>query len=159
MESSTASRDTGRAMSQENVEKIRAMIQPFDDVDVTGIDWESEEIREILRRDYSPDVELRTLESGIGSGPSSLYQGWDGLTRYLEEWFEPFSEYRMKVLDYIEAGERVLVPIKASGVGSASGLQVELDLVLSYELEDGLVTRLHQYDTVEQALEAAGLSE
>ena len=128
-------------------------------MDVTGIDWESEAIREILERDYSPDIELRTLESGIGSGLSSFYEGWDGLTRYLKEWFEPFSEYRMKWLDYIEAGERVLVPMKASGVGSASRLPVEMELVLSYELQDGRITRLDQYDTVEQALEAAGLSE
>jgi hypothetical protein len=146
-------------MSQENVEKIKAMLGPFDDVDIAGIDWEAEAIREILERDYSPDIELRTLESAIGIGPSSFYQGWDGLTRYFKEWFEPFSEYRMKWLDYIEAGQRVLVPMEASGVGSVSGLGVEMELVLSYELQDGLITRLDQYDTLEQALEAAGLSE
>ena len=146
-------------MSEENVEKIKALLEPFDDAEITGIDWDGEVIREILERDYSPDIELRTLESGIGSGPSSFYKGWDGLIRYFREWFEPFSEYRMKWLDYVEAGERVLVPMKASGVGSASGLRVEMELVLSFELQDSLITRLDQYDTLEQALEAAGLSE
>jgi hypothetical protein len=146
-------------MSEENVERIKAMLAPFGDVDVAGIDWEAEAIREILERDYSPDIELRTLESAVGSGPSGSYQGWDGLTRYFEEWFEPFSEYRMKWLDYIEAGRRVLVPMKASAVGSASGLQVEMELVLAYELQDGLITRLDQYDTLEQALESAGQAE
>ena len=85
---------------------------------------------------YSPVIELRTLESGIGIGPSSFYTGWDSLIRYFREWFKPFSEYRMKWLDYVEAGERILVPMKASGVGSASGLRVEMDLVLSFELQD-----------------------
>src|SRR6266446_2840843 len=113
-------------MSKENVEKVKAMLRRFDDVDVAGIDWDAEALREILERDYSPDIELRTLESGIGSGPSSFYQGWDGLTRYFKEWFEPFSEYRMKWLDYIEAGECVLVPMEASAVGSGSGLRVEM---------------------------------
>ena len=146
-------------MSEENVEKIRAMLAPFDGVEISTIDWESEAIREILERDYSPDIELRTLESGIGSGPSSFYKGWDGLIRYFKEWFEPFSEYRMWWLDYVEAGERVLVPMKASGVGSGSGLRVEMELVLSYELQNRMITRLDQYDTLDQALEAAGLSE
>jgi hypothetical protein len=146
-------------MSEENVEKIKTMLGPFADVDVAGIDWEAAAIREVLQRDYSPEVELRTLESAIGIGPSGFYQGWDGLTRYLKEWYEPFSEYRMKWLDYIEAGQRVLVPMEASAVGSASGLRVGMELVLSYELQDGLITRLDQYDTLEQALEAAGLSE
>jgi ketosteroid isomerase-like protein len=146
-------------MSRENVEKIKAMLEPFDDVELTGIDWESEAIREILERDYSPDIELRTLESAIGSGPSSFYKGWDGLIQYFKEWFEPFGEYRMRWLDYVEAGERVLVPMKASGVGRASGLRVEMELVLSYELQDGMITRLDQYDTLDQAFEAAGPSE
>ena len=146
-------------MSQENVEKIKAMLEPFDGAEITAIDWESEAVREILERDYSPDIELRTLESAIGSGPSSFYKGWDGLIRYFKEWFEPFGEYRMRWLDYVEAGERVLVPMKASGVGSGSGLRVEIELVLSYELQDGMITRLDQYDTLEQAFEAAGLSE
>ena len=146
-------------MSEENVERVKAMLGPFDDVDISRIDWGSEAIREILERDYSPDIELRTLESAIGSGPSSDYQGWDGLIQYFKEWFEPFGEYRMRWLDYVEAGERVLVPMKASGVGSGSGLRVEMELVLSYELKDGMVTRLDQYDTLEQALEAAGQSQ
>jgi SnoaL-like domain len=146
-------------MSEENVEKIKAILGPFGDVDVAGVDWEAEAIREGLERDYAPDVELRTLESAIGIGPSGFYQGWDGVTRYFKEWFEPFSEYRMKWLDYIEAGQRVVVPMEASAVGGVSGLRVEMELVLSYELEDGLITRIDQYDTLEQALEAAGLRE
>jgi hypothetical protein len=64
-------------MSHENVEKIKAMLEPFGDVEITGIDWESQAIREILERDYSSDIELRTLESAIGSGPSGFYKGWD----------------------------------------------------------------------------------
>jgi len=146
-------------MSQQNVEMIKAMLGPLGDVDVAGIDWEAEAIREVLERAYSPDVELTTLASAVGIGPSGSYQGWDGLVRYFKEWFEPFSEYRMKWLDYIEAGRRVLVPMQASAVGSVSGVPVELELVLSYEVQDGLITRLDEYDTVEQAREAAGLSE
>jgi ketosteroid isomerase-like protein len=146
-------------MSRENVEIVRALFDPFDGVDVTEIDWGSEAIREILERTHAPDVELRTLESAIGTGPSRFYSGWDGLVRYLREWFEPFSDYRMDLLDYIDAGNRVIVPIKARGVGSGSGIRVDMALTLAYELRGGLITRIDQYDTVEDALEAAGLSE
>jgi hypothetical protein len=143
-------------MSQENIEKIKAMLGPLGDVDVAGIDWEADAIRELLERDYSPDIELTTLDSAVGIGPSGSYQGWDGLVRYFKEWFDPFSEYRMKWLDFIEAGQHVLVPMQASALGSGSGVRVEMELVLSYELHDGLITRLDEYDTLEQALEAAG---
>ena len=141
-------------MSQENIEIVRAMIEPFAGLDVAGIDWGSKEIREILERNYSPDVELTTLESAVGSGPSASYRGWDGLVQYLKEWFEPFSEYRMEWLDFIDAGDVVLVPIRARGTGGASGIDVTMELTLSYELRDGLITRTGQYDTVEQARQA-----
>jgi len=141
-------------MSQENVEIVRSMNEPFDGVDVAEIDWASEAIREILERVYSPDVELTTLESGIGSGPSRFYKGWDGLIAYLQEWFEPFSEYRIDARDYLDAGDRVLVPIRARGVGSGSGVQVQIEFTIAFQLRDGKVTRVDQYDTVEQAREA-----
>jgi ketosteroid isomerase-like protein len=141
-------------MSEENVEIVRSMNEPFNGIDVAQIDWRSEAIREILERLYSPDVELTTLESGIGSGPSRFYKGWDGLISYLQEWFEPFSEYRMDALDYIDAGDRVLVPIRARGIGSGSGVQVEIELTVAYQLRDGKITRVDEYDTAEQAREA-----
>ena len=143
-------------MSEENVEKIKALLEPFDDAEITGIDWDGEAIREILGRGHARH---RAEDAGVGYCAVRSFYGLGGLIRYFREWFEPFSEYRMKWLDYVEAGERVLVPIRRSGVGSGSGLRVEMELVLSFELQDSLITRLDQYDTLEQALEAAGLSE
>jgi ketosteroid isomerase-like protein len=126
-------------------------------INVAAIDWDVEAIREILGRAYSPDVELRTLESGIGSGVGEFYRGSDGVVRYLREWLEPFSEYHVENLDYIEAGDCVLVPSRQWGVGSGSGARVEIELTILYELRDGQIARVHQYDTLEEALEAAGL--
>jgi hypothetical protein len=51
------------------------------------------------------------------------------------------------------------VPTRQWGVGSTSGAQAELELVHAYKLRDGQIVRLDQYDTVQEALEAAGLRE
>jgi ketosteroid isomerase-like protein len=146
-------------MSQENVEIVRSVLEPFGEIDIASVDWSSEPIRATIERAYSPDVELRTLESGIGSGVGAVYRGWDGLVAYLREWFDPFSEYRIDWLDYIEAGNCVLVPMRAWGIGSASGARGEISFTMLHELRAGQITRIHQYDTVEEALEAVGLSE
>ncbi len=146
-------------MSQENVEIVRSMLAPLDGVDVGGIDWGDTTIREMFEHNYSPDVELRTMESAVGIGPSALYRGVDGVAEYLQEWFEPFSEYRMDFLDWIDAGDRVIVPMRARGIGGRSGIQVDMELTISYEVRDSRITRVDQYDTVEDALKAAGLSE
>ena len=143
-------------MSQENVEIVRSILEPFDGIDLTAIDLGAEAIRDALGRAYSPDFELTTLASGLGSGVGEFYRGLDGLARYLREWLEPFSEYHLKTLDYIEAGDCVLVPSRQWGVGSGSGARVELELTTLYELRDGKIVRGEQYDSLEEAREAAG---
>src|SRR3954447_1264106 len=146
-------------MSEENVEIVRAMFDPFNSVDIADIDWSGKAMREIIERRYSPEVRLTTMESAIGIGPSRTYSGWDGLVQYLDEWFGPFSEYYLDSLDFIDADDRVIVPSRARGVGGGSGIQVDMELTISYEFRDGLITRVDQHDTVDDALEAARLSE
>jgi ketosteroid isomerase-like protein len=142
-------------MSQKNVEIVRSVLEPFAGIDGTEVDWGADEIREQVKRKHTPDVELRPLESGAGSGPSALYEGWDGLIAYLREWLEPFSEYHLETLDYIEAGDCVLVPTRQWGVGRASGIRAEIELTFLYELRDGKIMRITQYDTLDDAREAA----
>jgi hypothetical protein len=142
-------------MSQDNVMILRSTFEPFEGVNLAAIDWSIEAIREALGRAYSPDIELRTLASGLGSGVGEHYRGLDGLVRYLREWMEPFSDYQVKNLDFIEAGECVLVPSRQWGIGAGSGARVELELTTLYELRDGRIRRVHQYDTLEEARKAA----
>jgi ketosteroid isomerase-like protein len=146
-------------MSQENVEIVRSLFEPLEGINVAAIDWDTQGVRETLGIAYSPDVELTTLAGGLGSGVGEFYRGPDGLARYLREWLEPFSEYRVEVLDYIEAGDCVLIPSRQWGIGAGSGARVKIELTTLYELRDGKITRMHQYDTLEEALEAAALSE
>ena len=146
-------------MSQENVEIVRSTFEPFDGVNLAAIDWSAEVIREALGRAYSPDIELTTLAIPLGLDVSDSYRGLDGVVDYLRTWLEPFSEYHVENLDYVDAGECVLVPSRQWGVGSGSGARVELELTTLYEVRDGRITRVHQYDTMAEALEAAGLRE
>jgi hypothetical protein len=137
-----------------NAEIVRALTEPFGGVDVAAVDWRSDLVRDALGDSYTPDVELRTLESGLGSGVDGAYRGLDGFIDYLEDWLGPFSEYHVEWLDFIEVGEFVLVPTHQWGIGSTSGARAELDLVWVYELHDGKVARAFQYDTLEDAREA-----
>src|SRR5436190_5841457 len=94
-------RDTQRAMSQENVEIVRSILEPFKGIDVASIDLDDDGLREALGSAYSPDFELRTLDTGIGLGVDDVYRGWDGLVQYLRVWLDPFSEYQIEPLDYV----------------------------------------------------------
>src|SRR4051812_44280416 len=121
-------RDTPGAVSQENVEIVRSVFEPLAGVNLAAIDWSAEAVREVLGRAYSPDIELSTLASGLGSGVGLSYRGLDGVVQYLREWLEPFSEYHAEDLDYIGVGDCVLVPSRQWGIGRGSGARAEIEL-------------------------------
>jgi ketosteroid isomerase-like protein len=143
-------------MSQENVEFVRAIWEPFKGLDTTAIDWGDEAMREMTERIWSPEVELRWTRSGP---EARVYQGRDGLIQAFREWSDAFSEYYVEPLDFIEVGDRVVVPNRQWGIGSTSGIPVEIEVTWVYEIRDNQMARLDEYDTLDEALEAAGLSE
>jgi ketosteroid isomerase-like protein len=138
-------------MSERNVEVVRALLGPFQGINVAEIDWGAEPIRRLLAGSCTPEIELRTLESGIGAGVDPVYNGVDGLVSYLKAWIEPFTDYRTEWHEFIDAGDFVLVPVSNRGIGSGSGVPVELDLVYACEVREGLIARILQYDTLEDA--------
>ena len=142
-------------MSQANVDFVRGVFGPFEGINVAQIDWSADSMREVFGPRFSPDIELTTLASGMGTGVGDHYEGVDGLIRYLTEWLEPFSEYRIEILDYVDAGDCVLTPSRQWGTGEGSGVRVEIELTTLYEVRDGAIRRMHQFDTLEEALAAA----
>ena len=142
-------------MSSENVEVVRSLLERFAGINVADIDFGAEAAREAIRNMYAPDVELRTLASGLGSGVGTHYRGLDGIVRYLEEWLEPFSEYRVENLDYIEVDDCVLVPSRQWGIGAGSGVRVEIELTTLYDVRGGRIARIYQYDSMDEARESA----
>jgi ketosteroid isomerase-like protein len=143
-------------MSQENVEIVRAMWEPFKGLDCTTIDWDDEAIREITERFWSPEVELKWTSRGP---EARVYRGRDGVIQAFREWSEAFSEYYAEPLDFIAVGDRVVVPNRQWGIGGASGIAVEDEVTWVYEIRDNQMARLDEYDTLDEALEAVGLSE
>ena len=134
-----------------NVEIVRALWEPLKGVDCAQIDWGSEQIRELLQV-YAPDAELRWEASWAGKRE---YRGRDGVIEAFSAWVEPFSEYYVEALDYIEVGDRVVMPTRQRGTGRASGAPVEIDVTHVIGFRDGMIVTVDEYATVEQGLAAA----
>ena len=130
------------------------MFGPFEGIILAAIDWRADARRTgFLTRCRAHDPGIRR-----GSGVAEHYRGWDGLVRYLQEWLEPFSDYHVENLDYLDAGDCVLIPSRQWGVGGGGGAPVEIELTTLYEVRHGRMARLHQFDTLEEAVAAAGNS-
>ena len=135
---------------------VRGLWALFKGVDNTAIDWDDEAIREMTERLWSPEVELRWSRN---APEARVYQGRDGVIQAFREWVEPFREYYIEPLDFIEQEDRVIIPQRHWGVGSISGIPVEFKFTWVYEIRDNQIARVDEYDTLEEALEAAGLAE
>ena len=126
--------------SQANVEVVRSIVTPWERGDFSSADW------------AHPDVEFI-----VADGP--LPGRWTGVPAMAGAWREAvtaFDQLRTEVEEYRALDdERVLVLMRLSGRGHASGLDVG-DLVMNgvnlFHVRDGKVTRLVLYWDRERAI-------
>ena len=133
-------------MSQENVEIVKAFMSLYAAGD-----------HRTWREHFDPDVVWDTSATEMPS--AAIYHGHDGVERFFREWLGAWTDYRMEVREYIDAGSAVVVVFHQSGIGRGSGVRAERDFFGVYDLRHSKVVRYRQYESRREALEAAGLSE
>ncbi len=141
----SASRDTVRAMSEENVEIVRAALDAYNRGD-----------RDAGLKDMAPDFEL-DMSRSIGPGLRGIY-GLDQMRQFWDEFVEPFESHRIEAEEFIEAGDQVIVPATAYARGR-DGIEVTTRAAAVYTIRDGAIGRMCMYQDLQEALEAAGLSD
>lgn len=96
------------------------------------------------------DIEVHTDSRLINSG---TYHGRAGFEQWMQQWLEVWREFSIDVRDVEEVDERFLVvEVHQRGIGTESGIEVEMDLVQLIEVCDGEITRFHLYPSRETAL-------
>jgi ketosteroid isomerase-like protein len=132
-------------MSQENVEIVQAATDAWN----RG-DWDE------ALKDAAPDVELdNSSDTGEWRG---VHRGPDEVKRMLKKFVEPWESVRIEIDEIIEADNHVVTRTTGHFVGR-DGIQVETRTAWCWTFRDGLVTRLLSSNELDEALEAAGLSE
>ena len=86
------------------------------------------------------------------------YRGHAGFLRWLADWSEPWAEWNIEPVEYVDAGDRVVVILRLTAKGRASGIEIDREDSLVYEFRDGKAIRLDYFNTREQGLAAAGLA-
>jgi ketosteroid isomerase-like protein len=134
-------------VSQDNVEVVRrgfehlvATGEPLEDIYAPGFVWDMTTFRDLM-------------------GLPPRYEGVDGVRRFLEEWTEPFDEWRIELEALHDAGEKVVAVCQQHARAKASGLPVKMRLAMVFTVQDGLETRMEMYAEPAEALRAAGLEE
>jgi ketosteroid isomerase-like protein len=86
---------------------------------------------------------------------SQTYRGVEGVLQMYVDWTADFEDFEMEALEFLDAGDRVIVEILQRGKGKASGVMVEGRFWFVYTLADGKIARQDVYASREQALESA----
>ena len=132
-------------MSQENVEIVMEFTRRF----AAG--------GHVARDYFDPEIVWDTSASGMPS--AGVYHGHQAVRRFFRDWLAPWSDYEIETRDCIDAGDSVVLVFRQAGTGRGSGVRIERDFFGVWDLKDLKVVRFRLFESREQALEAAGLSE
>ena len=132
-------------MSREKVEIARRAYETFNARDISG--WLAL---------HSADAELYDLPS---LPDAAVHRGHAELRTWAERVLETSDDLRFEPQQFIEVGEFVLVPVRASGTGRGSGVPGEMRFSHVLELGGGKLQRVLSYADEAEALEAVGLRE
>jgi ketosteroid isomerase-like protein len=147
MESSGGGRDTGRAVSEENVEIARQAAAAFDRRDGTAWVALHDEDFEVVAMDDWP-------EAGMG-GPQAAWGFYGTIFDAFERVAGPSGIGDVQVVD--ATTDKVLMQHRPRLSGRESGAEVKLDYWLVVTIRQGKIVREQWFPDNADAIEAAGL--
>jgi ketosteroid isomerase-like protein len=130
-------------MSRENLEVVRSLAAAFEERRV-----------EALREHCAPDMEWHEDPSFPEAG---VYRGLAAPEAYARQFLAQFSEIHYEPLEMRDSGDHVIVRMRITGVGKASGARFEMSAWWATTIRNGKIVRCFAYLDREQALEAIGL--
>jgi ketosteroid isomerase-like protein len=116
-------------VSQANIELLRR-------ANALGNDGEFEALFEL----YHPEVEWRDLAHAPDL--PEIVRGRDAVLSVFEQWRSVLDDWKVEVLDYIDADPWVICETTWTAIGAASGVTSEFRGADAFEVVDGLVKRV-----------------
>jgi uncharacterized protein len=113
---------------------------------------------EALLEFIDPGIEWRVRPDLPDAG---VYRGYEELGQLLARFAEVLEDQWFEPQEFIEAGDSVVVPLHWGGRGRSSGVEVaeRHGETWVFTVANDKVTRVTEYRTKEEALEASGAAE
>jgi ketosteroid isomerase-like protein len=115
-----------------------------------------ESLRPLVDETWAEDGVLVT--TGALFPEAGEWPGREGLLRFTAQQMEAFERMWIAPLDFIEAGDKLLVPIRLGGTARHTGIDMEFELFHVIEFRDGQVVRLEPFLDRNDAVHAVGLA-
>jgi ketosteroid isomerase-like protein len=135
-------------MSQQNVERARKAY------DALGLAVRNGDLDAFFREYVHPEIEWVPLE---GAPDAAVAYGHGPVKARMMAMIDVMEEPRIEAEEIIDAGEMVVIAIRISGRGRASGIDVEANWFHVLTARDNKAVRIEWHRSRDDALEAAGL--
>jgi ketosteroid isomerase-like protein len=133
-------------MSQENIEIVRRGTEAYNRGDLNGI-----------LESWAPDAVLDWSNSrGFDAG---VYRGHAEIRAFWQRLLAAFDEVRIELVDSIEIEDGRLILENVAYLRGRDGVEVQARSAWLITIQNGETTSLTLYQTKQEALEAAGLSQ
>ena len=144
-------------MSSENVEVVRRWLAWLPDLrDVDPAD-DHAAIEQAFRDYLDEEFEIRIPSYYPDERP--VFQGRDGLVRYVAWLRDSWSAWRPWPERFFDAGDRVVVFGRIVAKGRSSGVPIELANAHVFTIRNGRMTSQQVYPDRPEALKAVGLEQ
>jgi ketosteroid isomerase-like protein len=137
-------------VSQENVELARrgyAGLNAF---------YKGGDFLPAIRETCDPEVVLKP--SGLFPEAGEM-RGHEGMLLFAERQAEAFEEMWIEPQEFIDAGDRVVVPLRFGGRARHTGIEAEFSVVHVWTVRNAKAIRIDMYRSKAEALDVAGRRE
>ena len=135
-------------MSQENLDAIRHVYEQM----AQGNFWAAREI-------FHPEIAWEWSSSMSGLTGVGTYHGIEGVEAATRDQFEAWDWFWQEGEKFIEKGDDVVVLTRLHGRLKGSEREVQSQAADVWTFREGRAVRVKSYDSRDEAIEAAGLSE
>jgi ketosteroid isomerase-like protein len=105
---------------------------------------------------YDPDVEWHDNGAWLDVGS---HRGFGGVRAANRAFFDEFERVEFEPYDLVDVGDRVLVNVHVVGRRRESGVEVEREVPVVFEIHDAKIARVDVFADRALALEALGQRE
>jgi ketosteroid isomerase-like protein len=130
-------------VSKRNLEIVQRGFEAFNERGVEGI-----------IPFVDPDFEA-TTPPNLATEPDT-YRGHDGIRRWFDSFYEVMDGIRWDAREFHETGDRVVVEFTLRARGKTTGLDFGQDAAMVWWLRGDKAIRLELFQTLDEALAAAG---
>jgi ketosteroid isomerase-like protein len=138
--------DTGRSVSQENVEPVHVGFEAFARGDMEAVLRVCDEEIVITQPSEMPDA-----------GPT--LRGHAGVLEAIAAWPEQWDDYRVEIRRTVDIEDHVVATVHQTGRRKSTGIPVETEAAMVFAIRQGKIAEWRIFMREDEALEAVRLRE